>query len=86
MLPAYHLKILSTQGVHYEADILHALVPAETGFVGVLAHHAPFVTTSSGGTLEITEKNGGIKKFQTGPGFFEVKDNQASLFTESFRS
>jgi F-type H+-transporting ATPase subunit epsilon len=85
-MPYYHLAVVTPQGRSYDGDVIHALVPGETGFVGVLANHAPFVTSSAGGRLEITEKEGLVKKFTVGPGFFEVMDNQAVLLTQSFKA
>ncbi|MBI3313658.1 MAG: F0F1 ATP synthase subunit epsilon [Candidatus Omnitrophica bacterium] len=86
MAPSYHLQIITPQGIPYQGDVIHTLVPAENGFVGVLANHAPYVTSSAGGKLEVREKEGTEKKFRVGPGFFEVVKNQASFFTESFTS
>ena len=83
-MASYKLKILTPQGVAYEGEAVHVLVPAEDGFVGVLANHAPYVACSSGGRLEIQEAAGGEKKFSIGPGFFEVAHNQATLLTQSF--
>lgn len=84
MAATYHFQILTPQGKAYEADIVHAQVRADDGFVGVLANHAAFVTSCPGGRLEVREAGGNEKKFQTGPGFFEVAKNQAVLLTQSF--
>ena len=86
MEPFYKLLIITPQGVQYENDVVHTLLPGEDGFVGVLANHAPYITSSSGGRLEIKEKNGEEKKFQVGPGFFEVTSNKATFLAQTFRS
>ena len=84
MQPTYKLQVLTPQGVAYEADVVHALVPAEDGFVGVLANHAAYVTSSPGGRFEVKERDGQEKKFRVGLGFFEVARNQALFLTQSF--
>ncbi len=83
-MPSYHLEVITPQGVAYQGEVTHTLIPAEDGFVGVLANHAPYVTSSSGGKLEVRETDGIEKKFRVGAGFFEVAKNQATFLTQSF--
>lgn len=83
-MPSYKLDVITPQGVAYTGEVLHALLPAEDGLVGVLANHAPYVTSSPGGPLEIRETSGSEKKFQVGAGFFEVAHNKATFLTQSF--
>lgn len=84
MAAAYHFEVITPQGIPYQAEIAHARIPAEDGYVGVLANHASYVTGSAGGFLDITKPDGHKKRFQTGPGFFMIERNKAVLLTESF--
>ena len=81
---AYKLDIITPQGIAYSGEVVHTLLPAEDGLVGVLANHAPYVTSSPGGPLQIREAGGTEKKFQIGVGFFEVAHNKATFLTQSF--
>lgn len=83
-IPSYNLTVITPQGVAYQGEVTHARVPVEQGTIGVLADHAPLVTSSSGGLLEVRENNGGEKTFSVGNGFFEVNHNQATFLTQSF--
>ena len=83
-MTSYKLNVLTPQGQTYSGEAVHCLVPSENGFVGVLANHAPYVTSSAGGRFEVREPNGAEKKFTVGPGFFEVAHNQATFLTQSF--
>jgi len=86
MPPHYQIQLITPQGIAYQGEISHALVPAEDGFVGVLAHHAPYITSSPGGRLEIREKEATEpKEFQVGVGFFEVRGNHATFLTQSVK-
>jgi len=86
-MPAhYEVKVITPQGVGYTGEVVHSLIPAEDGFVGILANHAPYVTSSPGGLLEVREKDGETKQFRIGMGFFEVVHNQATFLTQSFKS
>ncbi len=83
-MASYHLEVITPQGVAYTGEIIHAQIPAEDGLVGILANHAPYVTSSSGGRLEVRETSGSEKKFQVGLGFFEVALNKATFLVQSF--
>ena len=86
---SYKLDIITPQGPAYSGEVEHTLLPAEDGFVGILTNHAPYVTSSSGGRLEVRESGaapGSEKKFHVGPGFFEIAKNKATFLTQSFSS
>jgi F-type H+-transporting ATPase subunit epsilon len=84
MTPSYLLQIITPYGTVYEGNVTHTLIPAEDGFVGILANHAPYVTSSSGGQLDVREKGGSEKRFLVGTGFFEVSKNRATFLAQSF--
>ena len=84
--PTYNLKVITPQGVGYTGEVSHTLLPSEDGLVGVLAHHAPYVTSSGGGKLQVREIDGQEKSFQVGLGFFEVAHNQATFLTQSLKA
>jgi len=85
-MPFYQLKVVTPQGIAYTNEVRHSRVPSDNGSVGILANHAPYVTYSAGGRLEIDDKNGDKKTFIVGPGFFTVAKNLATLLTDSFKS
>ena len=83
-MPAYTLQVITPQGIAYTGEVTHSFIPAENGFVGVLANHSPFVTSSAGGRFEVRESDGTEKKFVAGIGFFEIAQNKATFLTQSF--
>mgnify|MGYP001443751581 FL=1 len=83
MAASYSLKIITPQGTAYEGTVFHTFVPTENGFVGVLAHHAPYLVSSKGGKITAKESAGLEKDFQVGPGFFEVNHDQAVFLTQT---
>lgn len=84
MAATYSLKIITLQGIAYEGTVFHTFLPTENGFVGVLAHHAPYLVSSKGGKITAKESIGLEKTFQVGPGFFEVHHDQAVFLTTTF--
>lgn len=83
MASTYSLKIITPQGIAHEGTVFHTFLPTENGFVGVLAHHAPYLVSSKGGTITAKESIGLEKTFEVGPGFFEVRHNQAVFLTQT---
>ena len=83
MAASYSLKIITPQGTAYEGTVSHTFLPTESGFVGVLAHHAPYLVSSKGGKMVVKESIGLEKDFQVGPGFFEVNHDQAVFLTQT---
>jgi F0F1-type ATP synthase epsilon subunit len=64
MPSTYSLKIITPQGIAYEGTVFHTFLPAENGFVGVLAHHAPYLVSSKGGKMAVKESIGLEKDFR----------------------
>ncbi len=83
MSASYSLKIITPQGIAYEGTVFHTFLPTENGFVGVLAHHAPYLVSSKGGKIIVKERVELEKNFQVGPGFFEVNHDQAVFLTQT---
>ena len=81
--PIYTLEIVTPQGIAYTGRAAHTLIPVNHGYVGVLAHHAPYLTASSGGRLTIREGTGLVREFTVGDGFFEINENRAVFLTKT---
>ncbi len=79
----YDFEILTPRGRLFSGEVAHTFLPAEDGFVGVLVNHAPYVTSSPGGKLEVRLPSGETRGFRVGPGFFQVFKNQAFFLTQS---
>ena len=83
MLNSFRLEITTPQGNEYSGDIVQARIPQDSGFVGVLANHAPLVTLLGAGLCHLREKSGAEVVFKVGSGFFSVAHNTATLLTQS---
>lgn len=83
MTKSYQLEILTPRGRAFSGEVIHSLVPAEDGFVGVLAHHTSYVTSSPGGRLELRLPSGEMQLFQVGTGFFQFFKNSAAFLAQS---
>lgn len=79
---AYSFKIITAEKVFYEGKVVSSIIPGEVGYLGVLANHAPLVTTCVPGRLFFRDIQGAEHYYQTEKGFLEVLHNQVTLLTE----
>jgi F-type H+-transporting ATPase subunit epsilon len=79
----YSLKIITPDGAAFEGPVTSAVIPGESGYLGVLANHAPLVTTCAPGKLRFWDPSGVEHEYRVGEGFFEVLHNRAVLLTET---
>jgi F-type H+-transporting ATPase subunit epsilon len=59
------------------------VIPAERGYLGVLAGHAPLLATLQPGEITIKGSSKGELHYATSGGFMEVTPGKAVLLTES---
>ena len=82
-MPNIKVKIITPEGISFDAVADLLVAPAVQGSVGILPHHIPFFTKLEPGELKI--KIGGQNKFFaiTG-GFMDVSPNsQVTILTDS---
>ena len=53
------------------------IVPGAAGEIGVLARHAPLVAMLKAGSTRVHVRDGDVREFATGPGFFRVEQDRA---------
>jgi len=82
-MKTYRLEILTPLGKSFSGEVTHTLLPAEDGFVGVLARHASYVTSSPGGRLEVRLSSGQTRSFRVGRGFFHFLADAAVFLTQT---
>ena len=79
---AYSFKIITAEKVFYEGSVVSAMIPGEVGYLGVLANHAPLVTTCVPGRLYFRDTQGVEHRYQVEKGFLEVLYNHVTFLTE----
>jgi F-type H+-transporting ATPase subunit epsilon len=79
----FHLEVLTPNRKALDEQVVSIVVPGELGYLGVLANHAPLITTLSAGDLKVTLDGNREKYFQIAGGILKVARNEAVLLTES---
>jgi len=82
----YHLQVLTPEEIIFDDDIISVIATGFLGYLGILTHHAPLITTLKNGTLVITDKNNNKHFYQVSGGFLEVKHNKLSLLVDAIQS
>jgi len=62
--------------------VVSIIAPGGLGYLGVLEHHAPLLTTLGSGRLQVRERPGREFVFQIAGGFLEVSSNAATILAD----
>ena len=80
MAKTFQVGIYSSDKVIYEGEAISLIVPSASGFLGVLADHAPLVARLSNGKITIRTREGNTSAIDSSPGgFLQVLRNQVTL-------
>jgi len=77
-----HLEIVTSDRTTYSGDVDMVTVPGAGGVMGILAHHAPVLSTLRPGELRIKVGND-IEEYAIGGGFIDVHDNKVIILADS---
>ena len=83
MEPTYRFKILSPKRQVLDDQVVSIVAPGNAGYFGVLANHAPFISTMKAGEVTVRFPNGTDRRFRIDGGIFRVTRNSAVLLAET---
>ncbi|MDH3196706.1 MAG: F0F1 ATP synthase subunit epsilon [Candidatus Krumholzibacteria bacterium] len=86
MAATYNFKILTPNATALDDEVVSVVAPGEAGYLGVLANHAPLITTLQSGQLTVRFHDNREVRYRIGAGILKVAHNQAVLLTESIES
>jgi F-type H+-transporting ATPase subunit epsilon len=74
----FDVSLVTPEGPAFEGEAEMLVVPGAAGDIGVLARHAPLIATLKAGSTRVyIEREGEVREFATGPGFFQVQLDRA---------
>ena len=80
MAKTFNLTIMAPENIIYEGPAVSLIVPAELGYLGILADHAPLGANLRRGTITLRKDSGQTVKFASGDkGFIEVLKNNVTI-------
>lgn len=86
MAAVYNFKILTPNRKALDEEVVSIVAPGELGYLGVLANHAPLITTLKRGTLKVKFDDGRQDEYEISGGILKVANNEAILLTESIEA
>lgn len=82
----FHFSIETPEKIVFTGDIVSLTAPAEKGYLGVLANHAPFFCKINVGLLKFSQPSQEQKHYAVTHGFMQVGHNTATLYTEAIEA
>lgn len=79
----FQLQIYTQARKVYDGRVNSLIVPAASGYLGVLANHAPLVALLGDGTLTLKRAGGEERQAHLTGGFLEVHNNVATLLVDA---
>ena len=76
----YHpflIELVTPDGVAHSGDVQIAVLPGAAGELGILANHAPLVSTLKPGVVALTDADGAVRRFATDEGYVRVRQSRA---------
>ena len=81
--PTFTLRLLAADGTTEEYDTVAVVAPGEMGYLGILAHHAPLVTTLAPGRLVWRGPDEQSHQQEITGGLLEVRQDRVTVLTAS---
>ena len=79
----FSLEILTPRRIVFNGEVVSLTAPGTLGYLGVLANHAPLVTTLVPGKVIYRDPSGHTAILQSiGTGLLEVYKNRATLLAD----
>jgi F-type H+-transporting ATPase subunit epsilon len=82
----FNFKVLTPKKREIDETVVSIVAPGTDGYLGVLANHAPLITTLRPGELKVRYEGDREALYAIGQGILKVADNVAVLLTESITS
>jgi F-type H+-transporting ATPase subunit epsilon len=82
MAATFHVKLLTPEREVFSAEAIHLYARGAEGYLGVLANHAPLLTSLEPGLLSVRLPDGSQQHFVCTGGFLEVSSNKATVLAD----
>ncbi len=84
-MPDFRLQIVTAERMVLDEDVTSIVAPGTLGYLGVLAHHAPLLTTLEPGRLTV-RRGDQTTDYRISSGFLEVRNNVATILCDSLET
>ncbi len=81
-MATFSLSVVTPEKTLFEGEFSSVVVPGHSGYLGVMANHAPQISAVSTGVMEATDANGQRRHVVVSGGFMEVSENRMIVLAE----
>jgi len=79
----FRLNIYTPEKTIFDVQVSSLCIPEESGYMGVLARHAPLISTLIPGKITFKDEEGGLNTVHsTGKGVFEIANNRVTILLD----
>jgi len=79
----FQISVTTPDELIYSKEVVMAIIPGSEGEMGILADHAPVITTLKRGILKTDSANHERNEIYISTGFAEVKNNECSILAST---
>jgi len=83
MATPFTVQILTPEREAFAGAAIHLYARGSVGYLGVLAHHAPLLTSLEPGVMSVRKPDGQQEHFVVTGGFLEVSNNRATVLADA---
>ena len=83
MATPFHVQLLTPEREVFAGEAIHLYARGSLGYLGVLAHHAPLLTSLEPGVMSIRLPDQTQQHFVVTGGFLEVSNNRATVLADA---
>lgn len=76
------LEIISPDKKIFSGEVTSVTLPGTDGSLGILANHAPIITTLQKGTIKVTEAGNATQSFDVKGGVAEAQNNKIIVLAD----
>jgi F-type H+-transporting ATPase subunit epsilon len=81
-MPEFKVQIVTRERTVFSGSAVSLIVPGAAGYFGVLANHAPLVSTLGEGVVTVRKSDGTSQTFTVAHGIVEVFHNNVTIFPD----
>jgi F-type H+-transporting ATPase subunit epsilon len=81
--PTFECQVVTPEKIVFRGEVVSVNLPAEDGYLGILANHAPLLTPLGKGVLRIETPSEGTRTWELRGGLLEVHGNVCSVLADS---
>lgn len=79
----FSLNVITPEKTIFSDEVATLTVHGADGYLGVLPHHAPLITSLERGPLKITKPDESNVSFSVNNGFMEIRENKVVILAGS---